>query len=290
MKVCLACRHSFAHEDWRCPACGHAPQIIDGFPSFAPELAISNDGMAANAHHALDAQQEHSFWFRGRNRLLVDIVRRYCSSTTALLEVGCGTGFVLAALMRALPTARGSGSEIYVNGLPYANRRLDGRVSLLQMDARAIPFSMEFDLIAACDVLEHVVEDEMVLQEMYRALKPGGRILLTVPQHPFLWSQSDTLAHHKRRYRTRELSDKVRRAGFRIVRNTSFVSLLMPILVLQRLTRGRQKNYDANAEFSIPSWLDRILEAAMDCDRLLIKLGISLPAGGSRLILAQRDS
>jgi ubiquinone/menaquinone biosynthesis C-methylase UbiE len=288
MKRCLSCRTEFSSIGWDCPGCGHAPQVIDGFPAFAPDLALDNDGMAPDAHDALDQVQHQSFWFRSRNRLLVDMARRYFPQTRSLLEIGCGTGYVLSALAKTFPAAQIVGSEIYANGLGYAARRLGSRVELLQMDAQKIPFAAEFDLIAACDVLEHIENDARVLSEMYRSLKPGGALLLTVPQHPFLWSKSDDLAHHKRRYRVGELTSKVRHAGFSIVRDTSFVSLLMPVLMLQRLTQGRRADYDVDAEFSLPAWLDRLLELPMETDRLLIRLGLSLPAGGSRMILAKR--
>ena len=288
MKRCLTCLAEFSGSDWDCPQCGGAPRAIDGVLAFAPELALDNDGMAPDAHHALDQMQHRSFWFRARNRLLTDMVQRYFPQTKALLEIGCGTGYVLSALAQALPHARIVGSEIYANGLGYAAQRLNGRAEFFQMDATAIPFTGEFDLIAACDVLEHIDDDERVLAEMHRALRPGGGLLLTVPQHPFLWSHSDEAACHKRRYRTNEMADKASKAGFEILRDTSFVSMLLPVLMLQRLTQGRQDNYNPDAEFSLPGWLDRMLEVPMEVDRLLIRLGLSLPSGGSRLVLARR--
>lgn len=288
MKRCLICLAEFSGSNWGCPQCGGSPRSIGGVLAFAPDLALENDGMAPDAHHALDQMQHRSFWFRARNRLLTDMVQRHFPQTKTLLEIGCGTGYVLSALAQALPQARIVGSEIYANGLDYAAHRLDGRAELFQMDATAIPFTDEFDLIAACDVLEHIDDDERVLLEMHRALRPRGGLLLTVPQHPFLWSQSDEAAFHKRRYRIGELSQKVRRAGFEILRDTSFVSMLLPILMLQRLSQGKRGNYNPNAEFSLPGWLDRVLEVPMEVDRLLIRLGLSLPAGGSCLVLARR--
>jgi len=265
------------------------PVEMNGFLAFAPDLAIDNGGMAPDAHHALDQMQEHSFWFRSRNRLLKDMVRRYFLDTQSLLEIGCGTGYVLSALADALPRARVFGSEIYINGLTYAARRLKPDAVLFQMDALNIPFYAEFDLIAACDVLEHIEEDEEALAAIHRALRPGGGLLLTVPQHPGLWSQSDDIACHKRRYKIGELSRKVRQAGFNILRDTSFVTLLLPALMLQRLTSGQRNDYNAGAEFNMAGWLDRLLEIPMEVDRFAIKMGVSLPLGGSRLIVARRQ-
>jgi len=120
------------------------------------------------------------------------------------------------------------------------------------------------------------------------ALHPGGDVMLTVPQHPFLRSGSDDAAYHKRRYRRGELATKLRHAGFTIIRSTSFVPSLLPLLMTQRLAPGKNKNYDQSAEFAMPGWLDRLLEVAMEIYRGIMGCGFSVPVGGSRLIVAVR--
>src|SRR4030095_1631809 len=101
--------------------------------------------------------------------------------------------------------------------------------------ARRIPFRGEFDVIGAFDVLEHIKEDEEVLAQMYQATRPRGGVLLTVPQHSFLWSEVDDYSRHVRRYSASELKAKVKRAGFETLRTTSFVSLLLPVMFISRL-------------------------------------------------------
>ena len=77
------------------------------------------------------------------------------------------------------------------------------------MDARRIPYEAEFDVIGAFDVIEHIYEDAAVLQQMHRAVRPGGGIIVTVPQHRFLWSKQDEFSCHFRRYTRGELMSKV---------------------------------------------------------------------------------
>ena len=86
-------------------------------------------------------------------------------------------------------------------------------VDLFQREARQMPFVSEFDVIGAFDVLEHIVEDEAVLEQIFRATRPGGGILVTVPQHPFVRSANDEHSMHQRRYRRADLRRKVGRAG-----------------------------------------------------------------------------
>ncbi len=285
----MACACDFTDSNWTCPFCGHEPAHLRGFVSFAPAVALENSGLNPQDHHVLERVQHGSFWFRARNRLLQDLARRWFLDAKSVLEVGCGTGYVLAGLREALPNARLAGSEIYANGLEYAAKRLGDGVDLYQMDAQAIPFSAEFDLIAACDVLEHIEADESVLREMHRALKLGGGLLLTVPQHPFLWSGVDEIAFHKRRYRRTELQEKCRRNGFRVVASTSFVSALLPLMMVRRLTAAERADYDAEAEMRLPRPLDRVLEGALDLERMLIARGVRLPLGGSRIVVAMRE-
>src|SRR5204863_7401731 len=97
-------------------------------------------------------------------------------------------------------------------------------------DARALPYRDAFDLVGAFDVLEHIDEDEAVLAEMAAATRRGGGVLITVPQHPWLWSEADDHAHHRRRYSRSALIDKVRSAGLRPVAVTSFVTFLLPVM------------------------------------------------------------
>jgi SAM-dependent methyltransferase len=160
---------------------------------------------------------------------------------------------------------------------------------LLQMDARSIPFEREFDVVCAFDVIEHIVEDEEVLAQMYRAVKPGGGIMLTVPQHRWLWSRTDDYARHERRYRRSELVAKVQAAGFSVRRVVSFVSLLLPLMIASRALEGLRANaIDTHREFGLPSWINAALRATLDFERRLIVLGVSFPIGGSLLLVAQR--
>lgn len=289
MHRCLECATEFASPGWTCPHCSYKPVMQQGFLSFAPDLALASDGFDANFHGVLDKAQERSFWFRSRNRLLVDLARRWMPEAKNVMEIGCGTGYVLAGLRQALPHANFFGSEASTAGLEYAARRLGPDVSLFQMDAHAIPFSDEFELIAACDVLEHLDDDVKTLREIRRALKPGGGALLTVPQHPALWSEADVFACHKRRYRRDELAAKCRQVGLEVVLDTSFVVGLLPLMMLQRLVRARKEHYDFNAELSLPSWLDGILFTVLEAERRCIGVGARFPVGGSRIVVALKS-
>lgn len=286
MKACLYCNQRFDAEGWRCPSCGREP-ASRGFLLFAPELADSNDGFEPTAFERLARTEPTSFWFRARNRLIVQIIKRDFPQAHNLLEIGCGTGYVLLGVRQGLPGLHVAGSELSVAGLELAARRVPG-ADLYQMDARHIPFDSEFDVVCAFDVLEHVVEDHAALAEMFKAVRPGGGIIVSVPQHPWLWSAGDDFAHHKRRYRRGELKSKLAAAGFSLVRITSFVSILLPLMALSRAFQRDARTYDPKTEYRAPPVLDRAMELTLETERWLIGRGVSLPAGGSVVAVARR--
>jgi SAM-dependent methyltransferase len=157
------------------------------------------------------------------------------------------------------------------------------------MDARNLPFREDFDLIGAFDVIEHIAEDEQVLQQMHAATRAGGGLIVTVPQHAWLWSHADDYAQHKRRYSAAELATKVRAAGYEVVAMTSFVSLLLPAMYLSRLmNREARPDYDDTAELRLNRGVNFLFERVMDLERGLIKMGISFGAGGSLILVARK--
>lgn len=289
MKRCLQCNASFGSEHNRCPACGQGPSEVDGFVAYAPALARGGGGFKAHYYTELARMEGENFWFRARNALILWAIQKYCVPFQSFLEVGCGTAYVLSGVAAAYPKARLSGSEIFVAGLGFAAERLPA-ADFVQMDAREIPYRDEFDVIGAFDVIEHIEEDERVLSQMHAALKPGGHILLTVPQHSWLWSDADEYACHVRRYNAAELHRKVEAAGFKLLRSTSFVSALLPAMMASRLAHRKSPGqaFDPTAEFNIPPWINATLEAILGLERRLIRAGVRLPIGGSRLVVARK--
>jgi SAM-dependent methyltransferase len=271
-----------------CPSCGQQPPTRDDFLVFAPSLAEEGDGFSPDYFQVLAANEKGNFWFENRNRLIEWALRKYFPTCCSFLEIGCGTGFVLSYLRSTHSDISFTGSEIFLTGLRFASGRLSG-VQLLQMDARHIPFEDEFDVIGAFDVLEHIEEDEAVLSEMYRSVKPGGGILVTVPQHRWLWSRVDEISFHKRRYSNRELRNKVQEAGFEVVRSTSFVSFLLPLMGATRL-RKKKGRVDIDEEYKISAVVNKMLSSIMSLEARAIRAGFRFPAGGSLLLIAKKPT
>jgi SAM-dependent methyltransferase len=254
---------------------------------FAPALS-SDEGFKDAYFHQLADLEARNFWFRARNRLITWAIRRYFPAAGNFLEIGCGTGYVLSGIGKANPGLALSGSEINYGGLPYARTRVPA-AELFQMDARTVPFEDEFDAIGAFDVLEHIENDAAVLEQLHQAARSSGGILVTVPQHKFLWSGQDVRACHVRRYTMPEIRAKVEAAGFEVVRMTSFVSLLFPAMAVSRLLhRKHEDRFDAMDELRLPAWVNWLFDRVLMLERAAIQSGIDFPFGGSVLVIARK--
>jgi SAM-dependent methyltransferase len=235
----------------------------------------------------LFALEAGSFWFRGRSDLIEWALRRYFPNTRDFLEIGCGTGYVLDRLRQSFPDMSLSGSELFEEGLACARARLGDSAKLSQLDATRLGFREQFDVIGAFDVLEHIEDDAAVLANVRSALRPGGGLLITVPQHEWMWSATDVAAHHVRRYVRRVLRKRLLDAGFEVLRITSFMALLLPAMWLAR-RRDRDGMQEVEAELALPAPINAIGRAALAVDSALIRAGINLPVGGSLLAVARR--
>jgi len=323
MKVCLRCRNRL--DGWTCASCGYEPDTSLGYPSFARAEALTSDVSKDDNFEALARVEHRSFWFRSRNQLVIWALRAYCPKATDLLEIGCGSGYVLGGVAAALPGIRLSAVEMFAIAIAIARRRVPA-AAFYQADAANLPFeaefdvllpesafafgedheaalagadhgfarhqhgllrATEFDVVTCLDVLEHIGDDRAVLDQIATILRSRGVLVATVPQHPWLWSGVDEYAHHKRRYRRGELEGKLRAAGFEILFSSSFVTLLLPLVLISRSRQQQAETLDPLAEFKLPPALDRLLEYFLVLERRLLGWGVRLPLGASRLVVAR---
>jgi SAM-dependent methyltransferase len=272
---------------WQCPTCGHAVPQADGIAMFAPRLADTINGFDPKHFDELSQLEAEYFWFVARNELIVGLVNKYFPDASRFLEVGCGNGAVLRALAKSRSWERLVGSELHPSGLAYARKRLPSEVEFVQMDARDIPGEGIFDLTGAFDVIEHIADDEAVLRGLRAATQAGGGTIITVPQHPWLWSRADEVAHHERRYRRGELEMKLRRSGFKILFSSSFTTLLLPLMAVSRLRCQGKKPDEDIYEFRLKPVLNRLLLEVLYAEVRMTLAGVRWPAGGSRVVVAR---
>lgn len=271
-------------------------EIKNGIKCYSPDLAFYNNDFPADTFRFLYEAEETNFWFRSRNRIIQYLFDRYIGNKKAdILEIGCGTGYVLKGLASAFPKYQLTGSEIHLEGIKFAKKRLT-HAEFIQLDASQMPFEDRFNAVGAFDVLEHIEEDEKVMKQVYKALQANSYFFVTVPQYQWMWSSTDDLAFHKRRYSRKELKEKLREAGFEVRFISSFVFMLFPMMIISRWlknikTRGNPSTTDPHAELdelNLSPFLNSVFTGFMKIDEFLIKRGKALPWGGSLVAVAKK--
>lgn len=278
---------------WVCDGCGRALAYAHDFPLLAPQFDEMDEGFDLENFPRLAQVESQHFWFQSRNELIRWLIEQHAPRARRTLEIGCGTGFALKALREALPTGTIAGSELHSQGLLTARMRHGEAVELFQMDARKSYLADALDLVGAFDVLEHIPEDQDVLSEIARILKPGGTLVATVPQHMWMWSTADDVAFHQRRYRHGELAQKALKAGLQPIYTSSFVTLAFPLMiasrVIQKLRPKKLSPIELCAqEYQIPTTGNSILLSLCRLEHLLRRAGVPLPFGGSQVLVARR--
>lgn len=241
----------------------------------------------------LELEESH-WWFVGRRSIVLSALERGLEHKKGLniLDAGCGGGATLASLSRY---GCAQGMELSEEAVDYARQR--GR-EVSRGSIESAPFASEgFDLALALDVIEHVPDDLAALGELYRVLRPGGSVLVTVPAFEALWSAHDVANGHYRRYTLPGLRERVETSGFEVVNATYFNALLFPpILAVRRiknLLRSSERSSECSSEkgesdiAELPRPLNGLLAGIFSSEARLVGR-YRPPFGVSALCLARK--
>ncbi|CDI00804.1 SAM-binding motif [Candidatus Competibacter denitrificans Run_A_D11] len=147
------------------------------------------------------------------------------------LEVGAGTGYMTVKFLE-----RGFYGSCYDLGQESRNRlrenltTFQGYINVLDDLNFLTPNT--FDYLFAFEVLEHIDDDGEALKHWTKYLKPGGRILITVPAHTKKFGKSDEVVGHIRRYERQELINILKEAGYK---NISLINYGFPLTEITRI-------------------------------------------------------
>jgi len=214
------------------------------------------------------AHDSTHWWYRARRDILADYLTRYgkLPGEARILEIGCGTG-------HNLPMLAGFGTvdaiEIDPAAREIASERLGKPVGAAPLPELPGIERGAYDLIAVLDVVEHIEDDVAALAAMKSCLKPGGKILIAVPAHQWMWSAHDVVNHHHRRYSKGTLVSAIEKAGLRPRKLTYFNSLLFPLAAAARIA-GRLTGRDDSDDSPPPVPLNKAFEAIFRLERHLV--------------------
>lgn len=186
----------------------------------------------------MQAVDRTHWWFRSKAAFVSTALRRTAAGPPAgwLIDAGGGSGGVSAIL--GWPTA----GVLVVEGntaLVATARRRHG-LAALQGSVHELPVAAgHAAVVCLLDVIEHLRDPQPALRDARRALGPGGRLVVNVPAHRWLWSRADEELGHQRRYTRRSLRRDLAAAGFEPVLVTHVFSWLVPpVWFVRRFARS----------------------------------------------------
>ena len=230
------------------------------------------------------AHDSTHWWYRARRDILSDYLTRYgrMPQDARILEIGCGTGHNLPML-----AAFGDVDAIEIDpaAQDIASARLGKPVGDAPLpDLPGVPRG-SYDLVAVLDVVEHIADDVAALKGMASLLKPGGKILIAVPAHQWLWSAHDVVNHHHRRYSKATLTKAIGAAGLTPRKLTYFNSLLFPLAAAARIA-GRMTGRDDSDDSPPAKPLNALFETIFRLERHAVGR-VPLTPGVSIVTLAE---
>jgi SAM-dependent methyltransferase len=241
--------------------------------------------MNAEEYERMYRLEDSYWWFVGRHHLVLTFLRnRYRDrKDLTILDIGCGTGAMSQKLAAFGAVVSADFSPL---ALEFSRRR--DLTRLCAADAMRLPFrDGSFDLIVALDILEHLPDDEAALREFQRVLKPGGRVIATVPAYQSLWSGHDVALMHFRRYVGSQVRDRFQKARLRVERLSYAMTLLFPVVWVVRRLFGRGSKEPKASLVHVPGFFNKVLVGLLAGENALIR-HVSLPFGVTVFCMAER--
>jgi SAM-dependent methyltransferase len=253
--------------------------------------------MQAEDYADLYELEEDLWWFVGMREITAALLDPVCppARARAVLDAGCGTGGMLSWLARYAGGGPVAGVDLIRTALEFCRER--GHRALAQASVTGLPFAdSTFDLLTSFDVLVQIPgegSDEVAMREMYRVLRPGGIAFVRVAAYSWMRSGHDEALGTQRRYSLGELSAKMERAGFSVLRTTYANGPLLPVAAVRRLLLKRLGLAGRGSDVKpLPpglQWLNRAMTNVLRAEaRLLRRPGAKIPAGLSAICVAEK--
>lgn len=206
---------------------------------------------------------EKTHWWYMERRAILSRELPPLSESRIALDIGAAVGANTEVLGRRGWLAAGIDTSLLAAAAISA-RGFPGMLA----SACSLPFAdSTVGLVVAYDVLEHIPDDLQAASEIFRVLRPGGYLLVSVPCDMRLWSEHDIAVGHVRRYSRKGIVELLEKAGFEIDHVWSWNVILRPVVAVRRKS-------------SKGSDLDRVPKLTNLALRAIVALERYAPLGG----------
>jgi SAM-dependent methyltransferase len=241
--------------------------------------------MEQHLYHDMNRLEHSHWWFLARREIITSVIEAYVPHRAPVLDVGCGTGFVLERLQGDYEAHGIDTAEVAVD---FCRAKGLTRIHLGEL-GRSDLGRGQFDMVTFLDVIEHVDDDVEMLRRARSVIKDEGLLLVTVPAHKILWSQHDVVHHHRRRYSRAELEASVRSAGYTPIHTTHFNTVLFPLIFAARMAGRLLGKNDASDAQRPPPVVNEVLFQAFRTEKRLLRK-VSFPFGVSLMCVAKKNA
>jgi SAM-dependent methyltransferase len=241
-------------------------------------------------YETMFAVENDFWWYRGLHDLVLRFVRSFVPGPMhpmRILDAGCGTGRMMELLQ---PYGDVEGFDFSPEAMRFCAHRGLNAVSLQDLvtwrGARDA-----YDIIVCLDVLYHdsISDEDAIVNEFYRALKPGGTLIVNLPAFELLRRRHDRAVHTRKRFIKKETVGRYKAMGFFINRASYRLPHFFLIILCKKWVERLLGDKRTGSDLAMPPrWLNELLTWCNRLENRCIASGISLPFGTSLFIVARK--
>lgn len=234
-----------------------------------------------NLQCILDRLEQEHWWYQARRTIVASVIDSLTvKHNPSIVSIGCGNGTELAFLQ-----TKGQVTGLDIDMQVVENCRAKG-FDVLQADLLSNTLSEQFDIVVAMDIVEHIKDDQQAVQALYKLVKPGGSLIVTVPAFPFLWTDLDELTDfpHHRRYTRTTLQKLLNKTGMTVTLCSYYNFFLFPLVLLTKILKT-----SADKQLKLPyRFFNTLFYHVFAGERFFLRR-YRFPWGGSLIAVIKKD-
>ncbi|PZU96169.1 MAG: class I SAM-dependent methyltransferase [Pseudanabaena sp.] len=240
--------------------------------------------MEIELYQEMYSLERQHWWFLARRKILTGLISHYLPQGQ-VLDVGCGTGFILEELQKSSNNYNAWGLDNAEPAIAFCQQKKLTRITqgILGHDGLT---KHSFDMVMFLDVIEHLDEDEQAVELAKDYLSLVGKLLITVPAYQFLWSAHDQIHGHKRRYTKKKLIELLHKTGYEVSYISYFNTFLFPLIAIARLLGNLRDRHQASDVSLPPSPVNQLLYQIFRWEKYFLPY-LSFPFGVSIVCVAK---